>query len=464
MEAQLNQPKTYGAQEFAQTFFRDTPTDQRFLQNTFQKIPPSSSLTTRTIEFSLSRFEAANLYLIQDTHLQVKVRIVKSTGTLPDTAKVVAPCNNILHSMFENVRVYLNDEPIFKNPSYYPYKAYITNTLTYSSSYKSAQLSTEGYYPDLHNHMGAEDNNSGFQERNYLFRLENKAGSAYNPAGVRFIGKLQLDLISCTTGLPPGTKVKIELDRSRDDFLLMKKSDDTENYKLELLECNLFIPIAQLSAPLFSEIGSAFSHQSINIHFRRIEIRPISLPKDKEEYSSDLLFQDDMPCRIVICFIESKNKTGDQTLNPFDFQRHWKKVSLGQGHANLELSLRERLLEEKLNAMQQKLDKFQSFLDLDSEMLRQIEEFQANRKSPSGRGKRSQSFQGSSSIFTRLRNTFTTEQQEISSPTPSTSRGTRTPPPTYEETESNLNATINVHVKRVCLELNGAPVDQIDTT
>ena len=212
-------------------------------------------------------------------------------------------------------------------------------------------------------------------------------------------GKLHLDLISCTTGLPPGTKVQIELDRASDDFVLMKAATDTEDYQLEL-HCNLFVPIAQLSTALFSEIGSTFAHRSISLHFRRVEVRQISLPREKEEYCSDILFTDDMPCRIVVCFIPSKNKTGEQTSNPFDFQRSW---PIPPKEEETDNTSRERQLEQKLNSMQEKLQRFESFLDLDDEMLRQIEEFQSSKKSTSGRGKRSQSFQGPSTFFGRLR-------------------------------------------------------------
>lgn len=214
MEAQLNQTKTYGAQDYAQTFFRSTPTDARFLQNTFQKIPPSSSLSTKTIEFNLSRFEAANIYQIQDAHLQVTIKITKSDSkTLPDKTKNVAPVNNILHSLFDTYRMKINDTLVTKNSSYYPYRAYITNCLTYSSAYKAAQLITEGYVQDLHLHMGPETGNSGFIERCSMFRKNNKANEEYNPQGVRFFGKLHLDFMSCMTGLPPGTKVNLEFDR-----------------------------------------------------------------------------------------------------------------------------------------------------------------------------------------------------------------------------------------------------------
>lgn len=212
MEAQLNQAGTFAAQNYAESFFRQLPTDSRFLQVSFQKFPPNSSLDSDTIQFVLNRFEAANVYQIQNTHLEVQIVILKSKdNSVPDTDKNVAPVNNILHSLFESVSLKINDQPITKSASNYPYKAYITTTLSYPSFVKVAQLQCEGYYADIAPHMDTSTSNSGFTERNQLFRKDNKAGNAYKPEGIRLFGKLQLDLLACQSGLVPGTKVEIEV-------------------------------------------------------------------------------------------------------------------------------------------------------------------------------------------------------------------------------------------------------------
>ena len=72
-------------------------------------------------------------------------------------------------------------------------------------------MQTEGYYADIAEHMDTSTSNSGFTERNQLFRKENKSNTDYKPEGVRFFGKLQLDLLACQSGLVPGTKVDIEV-------------------------------------------------------------------------------------------------------------------------------------------------------------------------------------------------------------------------------------------------------------
>lgn len=212
MESQLNQAGTFAAQNYADSFFRELPTDSRFLQVSYQKFPPTSSLDSDTIEFSLNCFSAANIYQIQNTCVSLQVVILKTKdNSVPDKDKNVTIANNILHTVFETVRLKINDQLITKSASSYPYKAYITNTLTYSTIAKNAQLQSEGYYADLSAHMEPGTNNGGFEERCKLFRKLDKIDGEYKSEGVRFFGRLQLDLMSCPTGLPPATKVDIEV-------------------------------------------------------------------------------------------------------------------------------------------------------------------------------------------------------------------------------------------------------------
>ena len=324
MESQLTEAGTFPAQVYAESFFSRLPTDARFLQCTHQKFMPSSSIDGKTIEFNLDRYDAANVYLIQETNVEVTISITKSDWTLPIKGKAVSVVNNILHSIFESVRLTINDKPISVSPNNYPYKAYINNCLTYSNFVKAAQLGCQGWYSDVGSSMGPGDDNTGWSERGTLFKKDYDFRESFKSNGTTLIGRLFHDLVSCETGLPPNTKVKIELDRSDDAFVFMCLEDDNEKYKLKLLNIALFVPVAQLSSQVFNEINTILTKKdepkAIGIHYRRIEVRPISLPRNKEEYNSDGLFTDsDLPCKIVICFVQTKSKVGDFHSNPFDF-------------------------------------------------------------------------------------------------------------------------------------------------
>jgi hypothetical protein len=129
------------------------------------------------------------------------------------------------------------------------------------------------------------------------------------------MGRLMHDLVTCTSGLPPQTKVRIDLEKSDDKFVILKQEGDTEKYKLKFLNICLYVPVAQLSQTVFNEISSIMSRKEqpneIALHHRRIEVRPITIVKNKIEFYSDSLFpESDLPCRIVLCFIETDAKNG----------------------------------------------------------------------------------------------------------------------------------------------------------
>ena len=145
----------------------------------------------------------------------------------------------------------------------------------------------------------------------------------------------------------------------------MSLPNDEEKYRLKLLNIALFVPVAQLSAQVFQEINTLMTRKtepkSIGIHYRRIEVRPISLPRNKEEYNSDGLFTDsDLPCKIVICFVKTASKVGDIHTNPFEFNRKWEIPTSFSSPSNDEISEREKILERPLKEIEEQFQKFQA--------------------------------------------------------------------------------------------------------
>ena len=209
MEGQLSEAGTFPAQIYAESFFGKLPTDARFLQCTYQKFMPSSSIDGKTIEFNLDRYDAANVYLIQDTNVEITVSVTNNDGTMPVKTKQVSTVNNLLHSIFESVRLTINDIPITVSPNNYPYKAYISNCLTYSATVKSAQLACQGWYSDLCSYMDPNENNTGWTDRRDLFKKDYDPRGDYKSSGTTLFGRLMHDLVSCETGLPPNTKATL---------------------------------------------------------------------------------------------------------------------------------------------------------------------------------------------------------------------------------------------------------------
>lgn len=353
MEAQLSEANTFPSQSYTQSFFTRLPTDNRFLQSASIRVPPSASIDSNTLTFVLEKLEAANVYVIQETYLKIRFKITTASGALPDTAKKVAPRNNVLHTLWESCRIFINDVLLTTNARDYNYKSYISTAISYSLGAKSTHLQSSGWYSDsagMFNDVTA--NNAGFEERHKLFRIDNDTSKGYQPDGAEFYGRIFHDLIACETGLPPNTKVKIELDRAPDSFVL--QSDDTEKYKVKLLDAHLYVPVAQLTVSVFHELsnymaktGDGTFRNDVAIHYRRLEIRALSIPNgNRDYYTKSLLSDSDNPCKLIICFVEAKAKAGSYANNPFEFRRSWEVAASGFEVANTDNgSISEKLSE-----------------------------------------------------------------------------------------------------------------------
>jgi len=118
-----------------------------------------------------------------------------------------------------------------------------------------------------------------------------------------------------------GTKLKIELDRAKDSFVLMKEASDTESYKLKLTYIALYMPIGVLSQNVFSEINSLLTKGTENkpvlIQYRNIEVRPLQIPKNTQNFYSELLFTEETPIRLVVVFVLSDSKSGNYSKVSF---------------------------------------------------------------------------------------------------------------------------------------------------
>jgi len=327
MEAQLSESSVFPSQSYAASFFSKFPTDSRFLKVSHQSFMPVRVIDGKDIEFSLDRYSAGNVLLIQDTTLNVRLQILTSDGiSLPIASKFVAPRNNILHTLFSSVALHINDVQISSAPDNYCYKAYITNAISYSAPAKSTHLELQGYIEDTYGYFDSANPeiNMGFGQRMNLFRSNMNSNFGYRPEGAMFSGRLYHELSSCETGLPPNTKVRIVLTKNKDSFILQCPENDDEKYQVKITNIFLTVPIAQLSQNVYDELSYLMSKKPVTIQFRKFEVLPISVPKDKQDYQSGDLFTDgDLPCRIILAFVDAKARLGDYHKNPYNFLRKW---------------------------------------------------------------------------------------------------------------------------------------------
>ena len=101
---------------------------------------PVSSLSDESpIEFCINGQNEDYLDLAH-TLIKVKVQITPYTKE-KDT--LMAPVNNFLHSIFNQVDVYFNKKLVSPANNAYPYRAYLESLLNYGPAAKSSHLTTK---------------------------------------------------------------------------------------------------------------------------------------------------------------------------------------------------------------------------------------------------------------------------------------------------------------------------------
>ena len=71
------------------------------------------------------------------TMISVRLRLEQSGEAIEDTA-LVAPVNNFLHSLFNQVDVFFNEKAVSPPSNSYAYRAYIETLLNYSNEAKKS--------------------------------------------------------------------------------------------------------------------------------------------------------------------------------------------------------------------------------------------------------------------------------------------------------------------------------------
>ena len=199
----------------------------------------------------------------------------------------------------------------------------------------------------------------------------------------------------CDKPIPPGTKVSFNLYRSEDSFFLMKKTDaataDPENYKAVVSQCCLFVKVATMSEPIYHDLFNRFAKEDIKYHYRKIIVKPITVPASNQEFMTGNLFPDsENPCKLHFVMVKTSARTGDYNQNPFGFYRKWKVIkSVGN---NISAEVENYYLKDQISIIRDEMRAERvKHLELYQELLEmQRAQFQMQAPQPStsrGKGK-----------------------------------------------------------------------------
>ncbi len=275
---------------------------------------PTSQLNRGPLQFSIAPL--ANCYIdLKRSRLQLKVRIVKDDGTLPESGTHVAPVNLALHSLFSQVDIEVQQRPVSSTGGQnYGYKSYIETLLRHGSDAENSFLQCQAYYRDTAGYMDSSvpepTGNNGFKKRHMLF----DAG-----ATVDLSGPLMSDICSQQRALLNGLELQIKLWPAKDPFCLM--SDVAEaKFRMEIVDASFRLcKIVPIPAVLLAH-SETLSKTPAIYPFTRVEIKSFQLNAKQYGFSLEDLFQSQIPNRVTVGMVTAAAYDGSYVTNPYNFQ------------------------------------------------------------------------------------------------------------------------------------------------
>ena len=271
----------------------------------------TTDLTAGPIEFYYAG--SSDKYLdVASTRLYIKCKITKADGTDLTGAAKSTTVNNILHSLFSQADVFLNDRLLNPSIPTYPYKSYLETLLNFDDPAQKSQLTASGWYRDTAGKFKVADptkENDGANERFKLFENGNV---------VELMGRPHCNLFFQHKLLLPGVSLKLRLTRARDPFVLMSE-EGAPDLKLTIEESYLYVKTVSVSPPVILGHAKALEKTPAKYSMRRSQVTSYTISAGSLTSSKDNLFIGVLPRKVIVGLVSNKAYAGDLHANPFEF-------------------------------------------------------------------------------------------------------------------------------------------------
>ena len=299
-----------------------------------QEIYPTTSLDENCIEFE---FQTDRIYYVdlRQTYLALKLKLVRGRGyetyntqevkkehtkeakaeeeetAEEEAVPLVTHVNNILHSIFSHVEVYINNQQIYNSNGLYARKSYISNNFNGAISENKGVLHCEGYdYEDFPD----EIMQAHLSETFFIRRMKMLS----RPDGFMLYGKLGFDFFSTSELLYPNMKVRLRLIRARPNFYMIS---DNPNVSLGIVDCSLYTRRIALKGDNHKKPMDMLAYTPVEFNYLETLAKTFIIPARQNQFIQENIFNNAPVRRIAIAMNTNSAFTGSYTENPSGYQQ-----------------------------------------------------------------------------------------------------------------------------------------------
>ncbi|KAL3087582.1 hypothetical protein niasHS_009800 [Heterodera schachtii] len=288
------------------------PTNVSVVRSFFRQVLPLATITQESPY--LFRLFSDNLWTdLSRIYLYLELSIEKPGANdkwvaIDDADTSVSAIQGIGQTFVQQLKVTVGNTEVYDSGNLYPFKAYITNELSFPINAKKNFLGSTGYYHTVNQDDSTDD---GFKERCKIFKGGKNA---------QFLSRLDFDLGNQELYLLNNLDLLFTIYKAKDVFILQTlKANDATKYRLTVHDVKIYAKMVEVQPSLNMSLYKTLEKQPATYAVRKTEIKSsfISVGRYEFEYN---VFSATIPRRVTIALVGNSAFHGDYKLSPFMFE------------------------------------------------------------------------------------------------------------------------------------------------
>ena len=272
--------------------------------------------------------------------------VFTETGTDDSEEEVarVTYVNNIMHSVFSNVEVYINNQQIYNSNGLYAHKSYNSNNFKAAISEYKGVLHCEGYDYE----QDPEDISNPLPDP--FFTRRTKLLS--RPDGFKLYRKMGIDFFSTSELLHPNMKIRLRLVRAKPNFYMISNNP---NVSLGIVDFSLYTRRVAIKDDYHKRRMDMLAYAPVEHNYLETLAKTFIIPARQNQFIQENIFNKAPICRIAIAMNTNTAFTDSFTKNPFWYQqfdlRQIRILRLGQPNVDFDTAENYRLYVTTMKGM-----------------------------------------------------------------------------------------------------------------
>ena len=232
-----------------------------------------------------------------------------------DAIKCIIPIDNVFHSMWSDVEVYMNNTKVNDSNRLYMYKAYIETLLNNSNSTKIFQLQSLGYYGD----KGNKDQFYGFSFNDGMSKRHQKFK---NNRVNELSGFLADDVMGVNAAIVNAVRTVIKLIPNYENIRLQTFGVGKVYGKIVIDDICMMVCQRKMANEVLLAHNEIMQEKPASYPFKKAQMAIFHAKKGDHNISISNPYESKIPTRLIVGMVNASAHAGDFSKNPLRFQHY----------------------------------------------------------------------------------------------------------------------------------------------